>query len=53
MDEAMREIMLKRWEFAAACGDEVNKAIPLYGYCRLCRKCTWRSWWPSSSCSRR
>ena len=30
MDEAMREIMRKRWEFAAACGDEVNKAIPLY-----------------------
>ena len=30
MDEAMREIMRKRWEFAAACGDEINKAIPLY-----------------------
>ena len=30
MDEAMREIMRKRWEFAAACGDEVNQAIPLY-----------------------
>ena len=30
MDEAMLEIMRKRWEFAAACGDEVNKAIPLY-----------------------
>ena len=30
MDEAMQEIMRKRWEFAAACGDEINKAIPLY-----------------------
>ncbi|MBR5701323.1 MAG: hypothetical protein IKX47_02560, partial [Oscillospiraceae bacterium] len=25
-----RELMRKRREFAAACGDEVNKAIPLY-----------------------
>ena len=30
MDEAIMEIMRKRWEFAAACGDEVNQAIPLY-----------------------
>ena len=29
MDEAIREIMRKRREFAAACGDEVNRAIPL------------------------
>ena len=30
MDETIREIMRQRAEFAAACGDEINQAIPMY-----------------------